>query len=312
MIFVLLVIPFIMSSLFHSFLSKVRDSLASSVHNRLYYDVVARELLNHALTSSSTGVSIDSIADTEVVVSLTTHGKRVYEVYLAIESIMQGSVKPNRIVLWLSHEFQNTVSLPSVLTNQINRGLEIKYVEDLGPYTKSVPAFRAFPDATIITIDDDILYPYDTVEMLLSMHASHSNMICANRVMNVTYDKYGRLTSVPSWKELEDKTRVSRANFFEGVGGVLYPSNCFDAVSLNSDLFLHLCPSADDVWFNVQSVRQNISIVPANMHYLRFPLLINESVQDLALWRQNNCPENTQNDKQLRAVLDYFHLKYVF
>lgn len=291
------------------FLSKVRDSLAASVHNRLYYDMIANGLQSKALTSQTPSISSKPIADAEVIVSLTTHGRRIYDVYLAIESIMQGSIKPNRIVLWLSKDFQSIV-LPQVLQNQQKRGLEIRYVDDIGPYTKSVPAFIAFPEANIITIDDDILYPFDTLEMLLSAHRQHPEMICANRVMDIQQDSHGNLTSLPTWKELTDKTRISRNNFFEGVGSVLYPANCFDRESLDSSLFLQMCPTTDDVWFNVQALRLNISIVSSNLHYLRFPLLINENVQDIALWQQNNNEEQPQNDLQLKAVLNYYHLSY--
>jgi len=298
-----------MSSPLHRFLSKIRDSLASAVHNRLYYDIVANDLQSKALTSQTSGISSESIADAEVIVSLTTHGRRIYEVYLAIESIMQGSIKPNRIVLWLPKELQDMV-LPQVIQNQLNRGLEIRFVDDIGPYTKSIPAFSVFPEANIITIDDDILYPFDTLEMLLSAHRQCPGMICANRVMDVQHDSYGNLSSLPKWKELTDKTRISSDNFFEGVGSVLYPANCFDRESFDSSLFLKLCPTADDVWFNVQALRRKISIVPANLHYLRFPLLINENVQDIALWQQNNSGKQPQNDWQLKAVLQHYHLFY--
>jgi hypothetical protein len=276
----------------------------------MYYSERAYQLTYLALHSQENGVIESSLEGTELIVSLTTHGRRLYEVYLAIESIMQGSVKPNRIVLWLSNDLQGE-QLPLTLLNQTKRGLVVKYSEDFGPYTKLVPALTEYPDSIIVTIDDDILYPYDTLELLFSAYQKHPHCICANRIMDIKLDNHGNPTSLPLWKELEDKERISKYNFFEGVGGVLYPPHCFDSEVLNQSVFSSICPTADDVWFNCMALLSKTSVVHANHHYSRFPLLINESVQDSALWRINNSNKNTPNDNQLRAVMKKYNLSYV-
>lgn len=287
----------------------MRDSLAAAIYNKIYYSDRAHRLTYLALHSQENGVIESSLEETELIVSLTTHGRRLYEVYLAIESIMQGSVKPNRIVLWLSKDIQGE-QLPLTLLNQTKRGLVVKYSEDLGPYTKLVPALIEYPDSIIVTIDDDILYPYDTLELLFSAYQKHPHCICANRIMDIKLDNQGNPTSLPSWKELEDKGRISKYNFFEGVGGVLYPPHCFDSEVHNQSAYSSICPTADDVWFNCMALLSMTSVVPANHHYSRFPLLINESVQDSALWRINNSNKITPNDSQLRAVLKKYNLSY--
>ncbi len=299
-----------MPSILQRYLSKIRDSLAAAICNKMYYSERAYQLTYLALHSQENGVIESSLEGTELIVSLTTHGRRLYEVYLAIESIMQGSVKPNRIVLWLSNDLQGE-QLPLTLLNQTKRGLVVKYSEDFGPYTKLVPALTEYPDSIIVTIDDDILYPYDTLELLFSAYQKHPHCICANRIMDIKLDNHGNPTSLPLWKELEDKERISKYNFFEGVGGVLYPPHCFDSEVLNQSVFSSICPTADDVWFNCMALLSKTSVVHANHHYSRFPLLINESVQDSALWRINNSNKNTPNDNQLRAVMKKYNLSYV-
>lgn len=296
-----------MANIFHRFLSKLRDSLASAVHTRMSYDLMSQSLRHETLTSHEPGTTSARLADSELIVSLTTHGRRIYEVYLAIESIMQGSIKPNRIILWLSDEDKEQL-IPQTLKNQQSRGLEIRYTQDIGPYTKSVPTFLAFPDAAIVTIDDDILYPYDALEMLLQCHQQYPSSICANRILDLTLDATSRPHSLPTLQELTDKARISPRNFFEGVGSVLYPPHCFPQEDLEPALFRSISPTADDVWMNVLALRHKIPVVPANLHYHRFPLVINDSVQDSALWRKNNSNGNP-NDQQLAASLRHFHLK---
>lgn len=293
----------------HSFLAKVRNSLADVVHNKLYYDMRVQELRYSALFSRESGITSALLTNTDLVVSLTTHHRRIYEVYLAIESILTGSVKPNRIVLWLSNEFKGFL-LPQTLLNQQKRGLEIRYTKDIGPYTKLIPSLKAFPKACIVTIDDDILYPYDTLEMLLSCHNVRLDSICANRILNVELDSKGQPTHLRTWQELLDKKRVSTRNFFEGVGGVLYPPQCFTEEVFNKSTFSALCPTADDVWFNAMAMLAHSPIVPANHHYSKFPLLINESVQDSALWHVNNSFDGNNNEIQLVSVLRRYNLHY--
>lgn len=298
-----------MPSIIHAMLSKIRDSIAAAVYNKLFYSNRAQQLTYLALNSREKGVVEDTTEGTEIIVSLSTHDRRLYEVYLGIESIMQGSVKPSRIVLWLSRDLQAS-ALPQTLLNQISRGLEVQYTDDIGPYTKLVPALKEYSDSVIVTIDDDILYPYDTLEMLVSAYKKQPNCIVANRVMDIVLDNQGHPTSLPTWKELEDKDRVSKFNFFEGVGAVLYPPHCFTADVLDQSVFTEICPTADDVWFNCMALLSRTSVVPANHHYSRFPLLINESVQDSALWRINSRTTHTLNDKQLRAVMQKYNLSY--
>ena len=65
-------------------------------------------LRDKTINSITQGVSTEKSCDNDVVVSLTTFGNRIHNVHLAIESIMQGTVKPNKIVLWLAEdEFKN-------------------------------------------------------------------------------------------------------------------------------------------------------------------------------------------------------------
>ena len=113
-----------------------------------------------ALHCKEKGVTDYHLSQEEIIVSLTTYGARFYDVYLTIESIMQGTIKPNRIVLWVSEELKST-TLPIVLARQIERGLEIRYRRDLRSFTKLLYSLKEFPDATIVTIDDDVIYNYD-------------------------------------------------------------------------------------------------------------------------------------------------------
>lgn len=298
-----------MPSVFYRFYARVRESVTALVRRQLYYDSCALFLQEKNINCTASGITTEEISDAEVIVTLTTHGRRIYEAYLAIESIMRGTIKPNRIILWLSDEIKGE-TLPQTLLNQCKRGLEIRYTNDIGPYTKLIPSLREYPHALLVTIDDDIIYPYDALEMLLNAHVSHPFCICANRCLDVKIKKDRTLASFPTWKELETKGRISKLNFFEGLAGVLYPPGCFPEEVFDEVGFLSICPTADDIWFNCMALKNGTDIVLANDHYIRFPLVFNDSVQDMGLWRINNNIKDCQHDKQLFAVMQHFKLSY--
>ena len=152
------------------------------------YQLRANYLVDRMLHDSESGVCSKRYGGEEVIVSLTTYGKRLYDVALAIESIMQGSMKPNRIVLWLGYELKDT-PLPIAVQRQQRRGLQVAFCADIRAHTKLIPSLKAWPETAIITVDDDCLYDYDVVEKLVNMHLAHPQHIIANRIHRMRLGK---------------------------------------------------------------------------------------------------------------------------
>ena len=94
------------------------------------------------------------------VVSLTSYGKRIRTVCLAIESIARGSMLPSRLILWIDDiaVFDN---LPSGIRRLRQRGLEVRFCRNYGPHKKYYPYLASVEtiEAPLVTADDDLLYP---------------------------------------------------------------------------------------------------------------------------------------------------------
>ena len=206
-------------------------------------------LQDKALHCTAFGISNEKYTNHEIIISLTTYGERLHSVHLAIESIMQGSIKPNRIVLWLAEDEFHEKKIPKTLLLQQSRGLEIKYCKDLKSYNKLIPSLQEFPNDTIITIDDDVMYEYDLIERLVNAHITHPRAVCACRMHRIKLDKNGLPLSYLDWEQCINDEEPSALNFPTGVGGILYPPNCFNEEVFNSDVFMDICPKADDIWF---------------------------------------------------------------
>ena len=280
------------------------ESSSNDVVNRLYYKCKVDELNQCVINSTKNGITTSNIADTEVIVSLTTHSFRINDVYLAIESIMQGTMLPNRIILWLSQEYENT-PLPITLQNQMKRGLDVRFCKDIRSYTKLIPALREFPNSAIVTIDDDIIYPIDTLEHLVNAYNNSHNCICAYWVHAIPTDLKEKYTSFLKWPDVTGQVEKSHLYFYEGFGGVLYPPKSLDDDVLNEDVFLDICKSADDVWFNAMSLKRGTPVQYVNPRPGLFKCIGNPNVQSIAL-RNVNSNGEILNDVCIKNVFQKY------
>ena len=294
-------------------LRKMKRFLNVSYRNRLLkeqlrYDMRNDWLIDKALNSDEPGISHEKLCECEVIVSLTTYGKRLYDVASTIESIMQGSMKPNRFVLWLGDDMKG-IDLPIALQNQCKRGLDIRYCEDLRSYTKLVPSLMEFPEAGIITIDDDAIYCYDLVEKLVRFHNMYPKDIISNRTHQMVLDKNGRPVSYMKWNWcVNPSPEDSHLLFLTGVGGTFYPPNSLHPEVTNDAVFMDICKFADDVWFNAMALMAGTRIRKCYTHdKFGKDYYVNANVQDTALAKINTGKE-CANDKQLQAVFERYGL----
>ena len=282
------------------------NSLENSIDKR-NNDFRIEQLRNKTLNCKESGVSNESYSDHEIIVSLTTFSSRIDKVYLAIESIMQGTAKPNRIILRLSEEEYKDKPLPRTLKLQQKRGLEIKYCKDIKSYNKLIPTLSEYPEAAIITIDDDVMYEYDLVERLVNAHIENPKSILACRMHRIVLGPEKKPLSYNDWKYCINDTTRSQLNFPTGVGGVLYPPHCFTNEIFNSDFFLELCPNADDIWFYAMAL---LNDTPCNWVKTDCPEGYYKIIEIYpnSLCYSNTDKQNCGNDIQFKKVFEKYNL----
>ena len=148
-----------------SYLDDMIPSMKQQINNRVESLLVKFRMEECTFHSQEKGTTEEIVEDTPLVISLTTHGKRIETVFHTIESIFQQTLKANRVILWLGDkEFSCVEELPLSLRIQMERGLDIRFVKDVRSYTKLIPALKEFPNANIVTIDDDFMYPRNLLE----------------------------------------------------------------------------------------------------------------------------------------------------
>ena len=248
---------------------KFSNHLKNQVRESFEKEIVIQSLINQNLNSQASLLSDKN----NITVSLTTFGKRIDDVYLAIESIAKQTLKPNRVILWLAKDEFFNKKLPITLTNLQKRGLEIKYCRDLKSYKKIIPTIKECPNDLIITIDDDIIYNFDLIEVLYNNYLNDPTIIyCGSaKIMKI---KDRRVFDYNSWQNVEEKSDASLINFPVGFGGVLYFPGCFDDEVLNEQKLLELAPSADDVWLKAMSLINGVSVKSVKSEFAKSSSLI--------------------------------------
>jgi hypothetical protein len=92
--------------------------------------------------------------------------------------------------------------------------------------------------------------------------------------------------------------------FLKGNGGILYPPKVLPAEAYDLELALHLCPTADDVWFKAMSLLAGVRVAQVTDAPFDPPTI--RRVQRQTLSTQNVW--TGENDRQLARVLDHFDL----
>jgi len=258
---------------------------------------------------------INSKNSPQYIVSLTSYGERLTATApYAITTIFQQTVQPDKILLWVAYEDKEIVlatlkDVNSILYKLTEKGLEIRYCEDIKSYKKLIPAIENFPEDYIITTDDDVFFPKNWLEQLFVEHKKNPKKIICHRAHGIKVDENHNLLPYNEWDACTQKS----GNLFPtGIGGILYPPKCFYEDIVNKKLFMKLAPKADDIWFWAMAVinkeyfgGESPHIVIENGYSRNWSSIEPEQEQNgKALWNYN-CSQGG-NDKQLKDVIEQY------
>ena len=245
------------------------------------------------------GVTDGAKRDVPIIISLTSYRERFSELPITLYSLLNQSLKPDRIILWLDEECEDLTYLPYEISQFIKNGLEIRFVKDIGSYTKAIYAFKELSNAIIVTADDDMYYPTDWLKKLYLSYIANPEDIHVHRAhrvkINIPYEK---------WEKHIKEESARYDNFITGVGGVLYPPNCFSREVLREDVFLKNAPKADDIWFWVMALVHNrkIRIVQNHIKTLITTNIFKQLFSN-TLYKEN---KRGANDTQLANLMIYY------
>lgn len=218
--------------------------------------------MRHRLHLLNLTVAVRSLScilgDAPAVVSLTSYGTRLQNVHYTIQSIVAGTARPRRIILWVGHGDADLIT--PALRSLERRGLEIRMTEDYGPHTKYYPYCAALPKTLdtgipLVTADDDILYSDGWLGDLLDTACTEKRAaIVAHRAHRIKFNN-DAVAPYMSWGIGCGTVEPSYENVATGVSGVLYPASfTSQVVGRWGTIFQSSARSADDLWLHTRSV----------------------------------------------------------
>lgn len=286
------------------------DSLTARFDSRLRRAEKSLQSLLVAPSPASSGTTGRGPAvPGAVVVSFTSYPARIRLAAAAAASLLRQSAKPDAVVLWLDEaEFpRRDADLPPVFADLRQRGLLVLWCRPgLRSYKKLVPSIETWPEALLVTADDDIFYPPDWLSGLLAVHRSHPSDIAAYRVRRIAFDRLGRILPYAKWPLNEPAIDVPDPALLLPTtgGGVLFPPHSLHPAVTDEATFLRVAPNADDLWFwamaarNATRVRRVLSGASV-IHSLDTALELGPHT----LFRSNSLGGN---DRQFFAILNEF------
>lgn len=278
---------------------KLRAIISDATEWLLYLPALCRVELQFATHGKIPPVRA---SDNKIVVSLTSYPDRFVRLHNCIKSLLGQTCRPDRLVLYLSEEECSNVPIPAALQKLVPHGLEIRYTSgNFRSLNKFIHALSDFPDHVIVTCDDDKLYPPDWLMGLVDGHEAHPGKIICWRSRQISLTDDDQLKPYREWP-LTSHNTPSSGILPLGVGGVLYPRDCFTREVRDISLFQALCPTADDLWLKAMAIRNNtpaVQVGPTAVVHPSIPFWNGNKLSVDNIWGQ-------QNDASVQRLMEHF------
>lgn len=221
-----------------------------------------------------------------ITLSLTSFPARINIVHLAVKSLLNQSIKADRIILWLADSQFKDRKLPKELTDLKEYGLKICFCEeDLIGHKKHYMAIRnQRKNELVVTYDDDIIYPKDSLERLINTHKKFPDCVICNRAQLIQIDQRGKVINPGRWKTISD-VGVNSPTFKllpSNGGGVLYPYGVLCKDSSEVEKIKKLCLRADDLWMMFMALQKGTKTVKTRKYHRTFSVIGNSQELQLA------------------------------
>ena len=232
--------------------------------------------------------------------SLTSYGKRLDLVHIAIKSIMMQTMKADAIVLYIAEEdSQGKIRQEEEL---VRAGLRIeRNVKDLKSHKKYFYAVQDYPQSLIVTVDDDTIYDDRLLEDLYEKHLEYPEAVICRRGHRMTKSD-GKVAPYELWQGCVKSEMPEKGICATGVGGVLYPCGRYREAFLDESGIRENAFYGDDLWLKTIELIWGISTYAMGELTVR----VIEGSQEEALYKEN--ADNRRNDEYVDRLQCYFNV----
>lgn len=283
-------------------ITKIINRIMARIFKRYFDRTVPQRFKKES--SEISGINTREKRDKKYIVSLTSFPARIEDVWIAIETILRQTFKPDAIILWLSEDQFMGEALPESLTRLEKRGLTIRFVPgDIRSHKKYKYALEEFPNDYIITLDDDLYYGEDLLKNLVELKKDFPNCVPTNRAHKLKFEG-NSILPYGKWLHNAFDQKPSHKLVQTGGYGTLYTTDDLHEDFNDERCFLKLAPHADDLWLKIMVLLKGKKIV-TNNKYNKDPIVI-KGTQFNKLVTENVL--NGGNDTQFKNLMEYYNL----
>lgn len=291
--------------------------LKAAIKRQLYFAQIKREdkelkkQVAAKIYALSSNMIDKQIASGEIIISLTSFGHRVKDTLpYTLYSMITQTVIPHKIAVYLDYDNWNNEVLPPLLKEMKRIGVDFYYCEDLRSYKKLIPALHMFPNNPILVCDDDFYYHQKYVEWIEDAYRNSDKRTVIGSMAQIPQKENGKYIPYSQWKSDEEVPADPHMAFGSG-NGTLIPNGVFDDEILKKEVFMQLCPTADDLWLWAMLERQNVNRMLLSHHRYGIHRVV-DRIEDMDVENSDNLTLinviQGKNDQQLEALLEYYHL----
>lgn len=196
-----------------------------------------------------------------LIVSMTTIPERAPRIMPVLRSLLDQTCPADRVLLaWPSRSLRTNTPYPAPPT--LPAGIELLACDDEGPATKLLAALGVEPEAAVVVVDDDVVYPKDFLETLLKAHRMEPGTAWGYRGWKLERSIEPRDLDHVFATAI---TAPATVDVLLGTWGYLVPPHAFDDAVYDFDRYPPEVRWVDDVWFSGHLARRNVPrrVVPA-------------------------------------------------
>ena len=234
-------------------------------------------------------------------ISLTSWRPRLPYLPLVLLTLLQQTLRPKEIVVWLTVEDYKTLA-ESIRERFGGFGVHFQVCDDLKMHKKWLPMVEEGHREPFIICDDDIIYPKEWFAALVA--EDRSDAYVGAKCHRIIFGPQKAIASYSAWeKQIRTDGQPSHQVFITGCGGgVIHPDRILKKFLDRDDLFKN-CPKNDDIWIKAAHLAAGI---PCYKTWYCFPCLELPGTDDSGMAKMN--VDNGGNDEQIRNLEQYFSM----
>lgn len=234
-------------------------------------------------------------------VSLTSWRPRLPELPLVLLTLLQQTLQPKGIVVWLTAGDHKSMAEP-IRERFAALGIRFQICDDLKCHKKWLPIIEEGHREPFVICDDDIIYPKDWFASLVA--EDRPDAYVGAKCHRITFGPQKAIDSYSAWeKQIRTDGQPSHQVFITGCGGAVIHPERISEKFLNREEMLKLCPQGDDIWLKAAHLAAGI---PCYKTRYCFPCLELPGTNESGLAVAN--VDNGGNDQQIRNLNNYFSM----